>query len=88
MFKNLINLHDGLDLLEKIKQKKLHQSVSGVISSKKKKVEKSWEHTQNPPTNWWDIPAVRERWNFLISGNVNVDYCDYFIKNIYPTRSH
>jgi SAM-dependent methyltransferase len=30
-----------------------------------------------PPTNWWDIPTVRERWNRLVSGDSRVDYNAY-----------
>ncbi|GBE05575.1 MAG TPA: class I SAM-dependent methyltransferase [Nitrospirae bacterium] len=80
MFKNLINIHDFLKLAEKIKQGSLKPVLSKLISGKQEKIKKSWEHVQNPPTNWWDIPTVRERWNYLISGDAKIDYHEYVFR--------
>ena len=77
MFNNLINIQDLLRLTEKIKQGQLNRLFLKLISSKQKKIKKAWEHVQNLPTNWWDIPAVRERLNYLISRNAKVDYYEY-----------
>lgn len=77
MFNNLINLHDLSRLVGKIKQGQLDQVLSRLVGSRQERIERSWKHVQNPPTNWWDLPAVRERWNYLISGDVNVDYYEY-----------
>lgn len=77
MFNNLVNAHDLLRLAERVKQGQLNQVLSRLAGSRQERIARSWKHVQNPPTNWWDIPAVRERWNYLISGNVKVDYYEY-----------
>ena len=78
MFNNLINIHDISKLAEKIKQGELNRILSKLGSRKQGKIKKSWEHIENPPMNWWDIPTVTERWNYLISGDAKVDYYEYF----------
>jgi len=77
MFNNLINKHDILNLVNKIGQdfwKKLFSKING---STKKHWESVYERMEFPPVNWWDIPAVRERWNFLVSGDAKIDYVEY-----------
>lgn len=86
MFNNLINIHDLLRLTEKIKQGQLNRIFSKLKSSKQGKIKKSWKYVQNPPTNWWDIPAVREHRNYLISGNAKVDYYEYIFRKYLSNR--
>jgi len=86
MFNNLINIHDLSRLREKIKQGELIRIVSKLRSRKEEKIKKSWEHIQHPPIDCWDIPSVRERWNYLISGNVKVDYYKYISRKYLSER--
>jgi ubiquinone/menaquinone biosynthesis C-methylase UbiE len=51
------------------------------MRGKEDKVKTVWAHTQKERTNWWDIPEVTARWNFLISGDAAVDHCGYVAKN-------
>lgn len=86
MFNNLINVHDLSRILTKAKQGQLNQICLKLISGMLKKVKTSWEHVQNPPIHWWDIPAVRKRWNDLISGDANVDYPEYIARTYLACR--
>jgi len=77
MFNNLINVHDLSTLAERIRRGQFNRIFSRLRAGRRERIESSWEHVHNPPTKWWDIPAVRDRWNYLISGDVEVDYYEY-----------
>lgn len=81
MFNNLISIHDIPKLLRKIKQGQLSFILSKFLAfDNQERVKKQWEQIESPPLNWWDIPAVRKRWNYLISGDPQVDYYEYISK--------
>ncbi|MCK9408940.1 MAG: class I SAM-dependent methyltransferase [Bacteriovoracaceae bacterium] len=42
-----------------------------------RRIQLSWEHTENISSNWWDIPAMTERWNTLITGSPHISYQQY-----------
>ncbi|RJQ31997.1 MAG: class I SAM-dependent methyltransferase [Peptococcaceae bacterium] len=86
MFNNLINRHDFLSLAGKIKQGRLARVFPRLASSKQGKIKKYWDRVQNAPVNWWDVPAVRERWNHLISGESKVDYHEYLSRKYLSDR--
>jgi ubiquinone/menaquinone biosynthesis C-methylase UbiE len=74
MFGNLVNVHDASLLVEKARQGRLGEIARRIASRGA-----SWDHVAYPLRNWWDIPEVMERWNAMISGDPNVDYCAYFL---------
>ncbi|MFC1552394.1 class I SAM-dependent methyltransferase [Candidatus Latescibacterota bacterium] len=76
MFNNLLNVHDFIDVMRD-SSKALLRLTPGLLLNKEDRVKVAWEHTSAPPRNWWDIPAVRERWNRLISGDTALDYYEY-----------
>jgi ubiquinone/menaquinone biosynthesis C-methylase UbiE len=84
MLDNLLNSNDLLTLLKMLKRPQ--EVFSMFMRTKDKKVKNAWSHTTNPPVNWWDIPAVRKRWNYLISGNPETDYKRYIIDRHFPQR--
>lgn len=85
MLNNFINIHDFHDLLNK-GFKILPKLTSNLLSGHQRRVKAAWEHTTNPPTNWWDIPAVRMRWNNLVSGDSSVDYYEYISNGYFNDR--
>ena len=88
MFNNLITFRDLLKLLRKIEQGEPDEILRKLLSGRQERIKKSWEHTSSPPTNWWDIPAVKGRWNHLISGNAQVDYYEYVYQKYLSGRKH
>ncbi|MDQ7816687.1 MAG: methyltransferase domain-containing protein [Melioribacteraceae bacterium] len=80
MFKNLVNINDFLELHLFFKRKRQIPVtlLLKIFSSDKNRTKSAWAHNESPPTHWWDIPEVRERWNFLITGNNKIDYPEYF----------
>lgn len=84
MFNNFVNTQDIYHLLDK--PGKLPKILSGVVFGKRQRVNAAWAHTENPPTNWWDIPEVTQRWNQLISGNSEVGYREYISRKWFGER--
>jgi len=79
MFNNLVNIHD-LSTLLKRGPEVFSKLASRLVRGRRGRTKAAWAHTVNPPHNWWDIPAVRARWNRLISGDPQVDYCEYIAR--------
>jgi len=86
MFNNLINIYDILLTFKKIKNGQMRKVFSKFLSGDEGKVEKTWTHTESPPKNWWNIPAVTRRWNYMISGDYNVDYYKYIAEKYLAGR--
>jgi SAM-dependent methyltransferase len=89
MFNNFVNVYDLLKVVEKIKEGawgKISSKLIRLGKSREKNIKDVWEHLEinlnDRPVHWWDLPKVRERWNYLISGNPSVDYIQY-ISNKY-----
>jgi SAM-dependent methyltransferase len=47
----------------------------------------TWDETQLPPTNWWTVPAIRERWNTLATGKPDWEYQDYVTETYLKGRT-
>jgi SAM-dependent methyltransferase len=79
MFNNWVNLQDFTELIQRIRSepRMLQRILARFRIDRSEHVKAAWRNLQVPPKNWWDIPAVRERWNLMISGDRNVDYYEY-----------
>lgn len=78
MFNNYINIYDFIRIVEKIRQGELTKILSRFIPQKESsKIAKAWRHNESPPKNWWDIPQVLERWNYLVTGNTSLSIYEY-----------
>lgn len=79
MIKNYINIYDFYKVFEIIcrNPQKFMNIISRLPLSKMMKVKATWSSAQEDKSNWWDVPAVMKRWNYLITGDEQVDYCDY-----------
>lgn len=68
---------DFTDLFYKIKGRGI-KFVAGKISlNTATRIRNTWNDVHNNSSNWWNIEAVRKRWNKLITGNENLEYEDY-----------
>ncbi len=87
MFNNLINAEDARLLLERLRGGQLRRVLRRVFRSHEGRTRIAWERTETPPTNWWDVPAVRERWNEKISGDREIHFHDYVSGSVLAGRS-
>jgi SAM-dependent methyltransferase len=74
MFGNWINFHDLARLGEKIARGEWRQVARKLRSDAQGKTRVAWEQTQDAPIHAWDIPALRRRWNRMVSGDEAVDH--------------
>jgi SAM-dependent methyltransferase len=74
MFGNWINIHDLGRLKEKIVRGEWRQVAKKLRADAPGRTRAAWEHTQAPPIHSWDMPALRRRWNKLVSGDEAVDH--------------
>jgi SAM-dependent methyltransferase len=80
MFNNWINIHDLGRIKDKIVRGEWQPVLKKLLSNAQGRTRSAWAHTQNPPINAWDIPAVRTRWNVLVSGAADIDHVAYICR--------
>lgn len=86
MFNNLINAHDVVVLFEKIKDQGYAQALGRITRSNTVRVAQAWSHTNDVPKNWWDIPEVEKRWNYLITGESETEPYAYVAAKYFSGR--
>jgi ubiquinone/menaquinone biosynthesis C-methylase UbiE len=86
MLKNAINSRDFYDLFHAAPTM-LSRLGLRIRYGEQQLIKSAWQHVEAPPTNWWDIPAVKMRWNTLISGSSLVDYHQYISEKWLKNRS-
>ena len=74
---NYISKGDFIDIYHKIRLNGMQYMLNRFGIKFKSKVKKSWNVTNNHPSNWWDINEIQERWNTLITGNNVIEYPEY-----------
>lgn len=73
----LITIEDVRDVYLKGIQRGGKFILSKISLSEKNRTKSSFNDTDISSSNWWDIPAVRKRWNYLITGNEDLHYEKY-----------
>ncbi len=86
MLKNAINSRDFYDLFHAAPAV-LSRLGLRIRHGEQQLIKSAWQHVEAPPTNWWDIPAVRMRWNALISGSASIEYHQYISEKWLMNRS-
>ncbi len=86
MFGNWINIHDLGRLKEKIERGELLQVMKKLRADGPARTRAAWEHTQAPPIHAWDMPALRRRWNKLVSGDEAEDHVAFVARRFLAGR--
>lgn len=76
MLNNFVNQED-LAALIRYGPKILSKIVPHLSLAASERTKQAWAHTQKPPTYWGSLPLVQNRWNYLMTGDPNVDYYTY-----------
>ena len=77
MLNNLVNSNDIKRMARGVLTVRGLGTLGRAIERRDHRIEKAWEHTESPPSNWWDITEVRKRWNLLVSGDSEVGFPEY-----------
>jgi SAM-dependent methyltransferase len=81
MFGNFINRADAARVVRRIRDGGLARVASSMSSSETARVVHAWSDTAPPPRQWWEIAAVRRRWNALVSGDPAEDFPAWATRN-------
>jgi ubiquinone/menaquinone biosynthesis C-methylase UbiE len=85
--KRIITLDDIIDVYAKLIQRGVSFVTSKFSLNTIKRTKSAFNELNIESSNWWNIPKVKERWNFLITGNSKLEYEDFVIKKfLHPTK--
>lgn len=87
MFSNWINIHDLRRLKDKIARGEWRLIARRAAANARKRTCAAWAHTQNPPIHAWEIPALRRRWNLMVSGDARIDHVEYISQRYLSGRN-
>jgi SAM-dependent methyltransferase len=74
MLNNLVNRHDAGRLYRRVSGRDVGAVVAKLRGDATERVVRQWSDTAPEPRQWWSIPAVRRRWNLMVSGDAAVDF--------------
>ena len=83
----LITFDDFIDTYFKIIQRGGSFFLSKFSINKEKRTKSAFNNSLNESSYAWNIPKVKERWNFLITGNKKTTYNDYLISNTFKNKN-
>jgi SAM-dependent methyltransferase len=76
--KNYLNFGDFLDLAIKVKEKGIGFFLSKFTPNSIERTKAAFNASFVSP-NWWIIPAIKNRWNFKISGQEDKTYEEFLV---------
>lgn len=76
---NWITSDDFIEVYTKLQQRGANYLFSKFNISATKRTQSTFGESSFQHANWWIIPAVRRRWNQLITGDPDTIYEDYFV---------
>lgn len=77
MLNNLVNRHDVVRVRTKLVNRDVQSLVRKLSGSASDRVVRQWSDVSLDSCQWWSIPAVRRRWNRLVTGSEEVDFPTY-----------
>lgn len=82
----IITIEDVRDIYLKVIQRGLSFITSKFTFNPEKRIKSSFNDIQIEAANWWIIPAIRDRWNKLITGSPDVTYEEYISKEFFKSK--
>lgn len=86
MYTPLVSVGDFVDLYYEVRRRGFFRVLKQVSSSPSQKVINTWACIDPGSTGWWIIPAVRRRWNNMISGDAEISYQHYLAQKYWPDK--
>lgn len=75
-----VSISDFVDLWYKLKERGAGYGIKKLVSDSESRIKSTWDEDDLPGSNWWQVDAVRKRWNKLITGDEDTIYPDYVVK--------
>lgn len=86
LFMRIITVEDIRDIYLKGIQGGSKFILSKFNFSGKKRTKSSFNETEKMGSNWWIIPSVKKRWNFLITGDEDLEYEPYISSKYFENQ--
>lgn len=86
--KRLITLDDFIETYCKIKQRGYSFIFSKFTWKEIERTKSAFDTKREKISNWWDIPAVKQRWNLMVSGEKSKNYKSYFVERYFADKSN
>lgn len=83
-----VTTDDIIETYCKIHQRGLDFVVSKFHLNNSKRTKSAFDNSSVHSSNWWIIPKVRKRWNYLITGDENMVYEDYVLQKHLQGKSN
>jgi ubiquinone/menaquinone biosynthesis C-methylase UbiE len=77
----LITRDDIIDTYVKLKQRGISFISSKFNINAIKRAKTAFNHSNIESSNWWIIPKIKKRWNYMVTGDENNDFVDYTVLN-------
>ncbi|OUS00682.1 hypothetical protein A9Q86_07940 [Flavobacteriales bacterium 33_180_T64] len=84
----LITIDDITDTFLKGKQRGWDFIMSKFTFSNSSRTKSAFNNSSKLSSNWWIIPLVKERWNFMMTGNSNMNYKQYLVQEFLKDRTN
>lgn len=82
-----ITWYDFVDLWYKLRERGTGYAAKKLVSDAESRIKSTWDDDELPGSNWWQVDAVRKRWNQLITGSEAVIYPDYVVQRFLSGRA-
>ena len=83
----LITLEDFKEVAIKFNQRGLPFLLSKFSFNSFKRTQSAFNESEIMTSNFWSIPLIRTRWNYLITGNENTPYEEYISENFFQEET-
>ena len=84
----LVTYLDVVDLWFKVKERGAAYAAKKLVSDTETRIKSTWNEDDLPGSNWWQVDAVRQRWNELITGSKTKIYPDYVAEKWLNNKSN
>lgn len=84
----LVTSDDIIDVLAKGKQRGISFLLSKLTLRRISRTKSAFDQSIIRHANWWIIPAIRERWNTLITGNPSTTYEEFMMEEYLKNYTH
>lgn len=78
----LITLDDIIETYGKARQRGFGFLLSKLNLNSLARTRSAFDPSAKQHSDWWLIPEIRERWNFLISGDPQINYKQYLLNDL------
>ncbi|MES2689587.1 MAG: methyltransferase domain-containing protein [Bacteroidota bacterium] len=84
---SFITWYDFVDLWYKLRERGTGYAAKKLVSDAESRIRSTWDDDELPGSNWWQVDAVRKRWNELITGNEDLIYPDHVVQQFLPGKT-